>query len=338
MFKRGRIWWISVRGVRQSAKTTSREAAKWLEHQLNSEAWDREHGRVIATWEQACNTWIDNNPKVAETYESEKYLKYWKDKLRGKRLNDITPKLMHSLITKDFKVNLSESVPQNSTANGYAGFVARVIRYSSNIRPRFTHYTQPKSRQRWLKPEEWVILSAEMHDDLKDIYLFGIATGLREANDMFFKWDWLHDNDTWALLPASVTKTKEPYGIPLNKTAQAVIKKRREATIRHPEYVFLNKGKVWYRVALSRAVNKAVGASGIAPITFHGARHTFASWLAQRGVSEAIRARLGCWSTGSMTDRYSHFDIETLRPYSEIIDSVFTIQSQSQKTIVNSAS
>jgi integrase len=336
VFKRGRIWWISVRGVRQSAKTPSREKAKWLEHKLNSEAWDREHGIINPTWEQACNNWIDNNPKTAETYDSGKYLAFWKDKVKGKRLQDITPKLIHSIITQHFKINLSEPVPQNSTANGYVDFAKRIIRYSSNLHPKFTRYPKPSGRDRWLTVDEWYTLEGSMYPDLRDIALFGLATGLREANEMCFEWGWLKDNDTWALLPASVTKTKKPYGIPLNQTAQAVIKGRREATIRHPEYVFVNRGKVWYRVALSRAINSAVKASGIAPITFHGLRHTFASWLAQRGVSEVIRDRLGCWHPRSMGDRYSHFDVDTLRPYSSLIDS--TLGSQSKKIAANSAS
>lgn len=334
MFRRGRIWWISIGGTRQSSGTSDRERAKQLEHKLNTEAWDREHGFIIPTWEQACNSWIDNHPKQSEQYHNLLHCKWWKSKLSGKRLNKIEPKDVHRIISENFEVDLHEPVPANATANAYVSFVGRVIRHSSNLRPRLVYYPKA-SRDRWLTVSEWKVFQSVMDSDLRDIFAFGLVTGLREANDMFFRWSWLHDKDTWALLPASVTKTKKPYGIPLNKTAQAVIKRRREATLRHPELVFLNHGKPWYRASLCIAVKNAYVKAEIPRITYHGARHTFASWLAQKNVSELIRARLGCWKgSRSQADQYSHFDVESLRPFSELIDVILaTSKSQSMQVL-----
>lgn len=327
MFKRGRIWWISVGGVRQTSGTTDRERAKALEHKLNAEAWDRRNGLIIPSWEQACLSWMDNNPVAAAKYHNVKYSNWWKEHLKGKRLDAITPALVHKIVADNFAISLTQAVGANATANGYVGFVGKIIRYGSNLNPQLPYYKKPGGRERWLTVDEWKTLSAVMDADLRDISMFGMATGLRQANDMGFRWDWIK-GDT-AILPPSVTKTDKPYGIPLNKTAQAVIESRRKATIRHPDLVFLNGGKPWYRVSLCRATRDAVEGAGIEAFTYHCYRHTFASWLAQRGVSEAIRARLGCWSTNSQTDKYSHFDVESLRPYSELIDVMLeTVKSQ----------
>jgi integrase len=275
--------------------------------------------------------WQDDNPKLADQYHVKKFLLFWKDHLKGKKLSDITPKLIHGLVTENFNVDLINPSGPNSTANGYVGIVSRVIRHASNLNPKFTYYPKSRGRDRWLTPDEWETLSAAMNPDLADISLFAISAGLREANCMGFRWSWLKDSDTWALIPPEFTKTAKPYGIPLNLTAQRVIKRRRESGIRHQELVFLFSGRPWYRVMICRQLEAAVEASGVAKITFHGFRHTFASWLAQKGVSHAIRARLGCWSTASMADHYSHFDVESLRQFSEMIDGVLALSPQSRE-------
>lgn len=324
--KREGHWYISISGVRSSSGTSDRAQAKALEHKLNAEAWGRRHGLIVPSWEQACLSWMDDNPAKAEKYEAKKFLAFWKPRLAGKRLDAITPKLVHSIVGQNFKVDLNNPVGANSTANSYVGMVSRVIRHASNLNPRLTLYPKPRGRERWLTPDEWYALT--MPPDLADLALFALATGLREGNVMGLQWAWVKGD--WLEIPAHLTKTRKPYGIPLNQTAQAVIAGRR-GPVRHPDLVFLNAGKPWYRMALCRAFRSAVAASGIPEITFHGLRHTFASWLAQRGVSHAIRARLGCWATASIADHYSHFDVESLRPFSELIDGILAAKSSLKK-------
>ena len=239
MYKRNGIWYISISGVRQSARTTIREDAKLLEHKLNKEAWDKRNGLVVRVSSAA-------SPIVR------------KRRVRG--------------------------------------------------------------RDRWLTIEEWYKLSAEMGNDLQDVSLLALATGLRQANVIGLRWTWLHGD--WLEIPAEFTKTRKPYGIPLNRTAQGVIESSRGNKVMHAQLVFTRGAKPWNRVTLCRQLKDAVARAGIPGFTFHGFRHTFASWLAQKGVSEAIRARLGCWRTGSMTDHYAHFDVRSLMPYARIIDGV----------------
>ena len=241
MYKRNGVWYISISGTRQSARTTIREDAKLLEHKLNKEAWDRRNGLVV---------------------------------------------------------------PVSSVASP----IVRV------------RQVRRLGRDRWLTVEEWYKLSAEMSDDLRDVSLLALATGLRQANVIGLRWTWLRGD--WLEIPAEFTKTRKPYGIPLNRTAQGVIESSKGNKVMHAQLVFTRGGKPWNRVTLCRQLKGAVAQAGIPEFTFHGFRHTFASWLAQKGVSEAIRARLGCWSTGSQTDHYSHFDVGSLRPYAELIDSI----------------
>jgi len=329
--KRDGNWYISLAGDRITSGTEDKAKARALEHKLNAEAWDRSHGLVVPKWEEAVADWIQQNPVVAGSYNAKKMIAFWLEPLMGWKLSDITSKVVHKLVTERFRVDLLQPVPANSTANGYVAFVGRVIRSGSNLSPKLTYYPKPAGRDRWLPVEEWRTLAAAMNSDLVDICLFALSTGLREANNMEFRWPWLKDNDTWALIPPEFTKTAKPYGVPLNKTAQAVVRRRRAVAVRHPELVFLNAGKPWYAVSLCRALKRAVQASGIPEFTFHGFRHTFASWLAQKGVSHSIRARLGCWATATMADHYSHFDVESLRQFSEVIDGILASNDSHQK-------
>jgi integrase len=323
MYKRGGIYYISVGGIRRSAKTRDRERAKRLEHKLNAEAWDRHHGLVIPTWEQAALSWSKSYPKESERYENKKHAKWWLPHLKGKRLTYITREVVHKIIMDNRPgVDLNQRTPKNSTANNYVMFVSRVIRHGSNLNPRFIRYPPIKFRERWLTPEEWFLIKPHLTPDELDVLEFGLATGQRPSNCAFFEWPW--DKGDWALIPTSDTKTDKPYGIPLNKTAQAILSRRKKADVKHLTYAFSNNGEAWYALKLLRAVERACKASGVTKITVHGLRHTFASWLAQRGVTKEIRERLMGHSGKDTQDLYTHFDVESLRRYVTMIDTILS--------------
>ena len=56
--------------------------------------------------------------------------------------------------------------------------------------------------------------------------------------------------------------------------------------------------------------------------TWHGLRHTFASWLGQSGASEIVIDQLCGWAEKDTRSIYTHLNVESLRPYSEVIDRV----------------
>jgi integrase len=332
MFKRGKIWYFSINGVKESSGTSDRERARALERKRQQEAWDRANGFHVKAWDEACLEWLEGHQHLTSYPQNKQLAKWWLPHLTGLKLTAITKDLIHRVIVRHRPIDPAQHIKANSTANFYVAFVEKIIRAGSQLRPEFTIYPEPGNAKRWLRQDEWAALEAEMDDDLRHVCTLALGTGLREANDMLFAWDWIHG--TAAYLPRQITKTREDYGIPLGAVVQGVIEQRRQAKVRHPELVFLNRGKVWNRQALRDRLNIAVKASGIAPMTFHTFRHTFASWLAQKGVSDAVRRRLGCWSTGSdAASGYVHFDVESLRPFSEM---VFPIQSQGQSQDVDS--
>lgn len=312
--------YITVNGVRTSSGTKDRQRAKRLEHKLNTEAWDTHHGLTIPKWEQAALKWTKDFPRESGRYENVKHAVWWLERLKGKKLTDLTREFIHRIIVKDRKIDLERRIKQNSTANNYVGFVSRVIKHSSNLNPKFIRYPAIKFRERWLIPDEWFLIREELTPDELDVLEFTLAGGYRESNSMFYEWGW--DHKTWCLMPDRDTKTDKPYGLPLNKTQQAIVARRRKKAVRHVRYVFTDAGSPWYANKLIRALKRACKASGVAEVTPHGLRHSFATWLAQRGVAKEIRARLMGHSVQDTQDIYSHFDVESLKPYAAIIDTI----------------
>lgn len=317
MYKRGGIWYFRINGVRQSSGTADKERAKLLQRKLESEAWDKQHGLHIPTWDEACLDWLTTHKHLRSYPQQKIFARWWKPHLTGRKLNTITKELIHQIVTTHREVDVTKASKVNSTANVYVLFAEKIIRAGSHLKPNFIKYKELRGG-RWLREWEWAKLLKVMPDDLRHVTTFALATGLREMNVLEFRWEWCHGDK--AYLPAEVTKTDQDYGIPLNQSAMAVLSERREMTVRHKDYVFTNGGKVWTCVMVLRALKRAVEAAELEHMTFHTLRHTFASWLAQKGVSDAIRCRLGCWSNGEgASGGYVHFDVEALRPFSEML-------------------
>lgn len=316
-------FWNPLTGRRESTGTGDRELAKAIVAKTEREAVERKAGIYVPTFIEQTNTWLELNQSLAGFANQEDYAGFWKKHLKTEKLADLTPELVHSIVKRERSVNLKVPTKKNNTANNYVTFVAKIIRSGGLPCPKFHVYPRLKVSKAWLRPEEWPVLAQEMNDDLRDISTFLIATGLREKNVIAFEWTWIHGAN--AYLPMELTKTSAPYGIPLNKTALAVIERRRSAPVRHQKYVFVNNGRPWVACTLLERVKQAAGRAELSGIGVHTFRHTFASWLTQSGVPDAIRRRLGCWKQPSGADAaYLHFDVEWLRSFAEKLDTHLT--------------
>jgi integrase len=319
-YKRGSIWWITVRGSRQSSGTADYESAKALEHKLNHEAWQADKlGIRFRTWDDACIDWFKRNTHLRALYLSQIYSDWWAPHLSGKQLKEISGDLVRRIIETERPVNSRIPVPANTTGNCYMAFVRKIMRHAQSP-IKVSMLPAPEGRNEWLSVEQWH--SLDMSDELRQVATFSLSTGLRRGNVIGLQWDWLRGKDDWFLIPPESTKTAKAYSAPLNQTARAVIRERREAAVRHPENVFLLEGKVIYPMLLQRAWSPVE-----AGVTYHGLRHTYASWMVQAGVPFEIVARLGQWKLRGMIHRYSHFDVESLRSWAVKFDEIIGDQN-----------
>lgn len=326
-------WQIRVRGVRHSSGTKDRQAAKALEDKLNREAFETDKLGICHTaWDEACLEYLTQAQLagMSSLADQKSRAKFWKKYLSGKKLKDITPEYVRTILLTRKGVNEYTATPENTTANMYATFVGRII-HAHGLPFKWKFFKQPAGREEWLTLAQWRLIASLLPEEWRQVATFSLVTGLRQANVIGLQWSWL--SGACLLIPSTEAKTRVPYGVPLNKTAQQIITDRRSASVVHATNVFTVDGRKITPYNIWHIWVDAVAAAGVPHITYHGLRHTYASWMVQAGVPFEIVSRLGHWSRGKgMVHRYSHFDLEGLRPYAEKMDEILSTKSSQQQS------
>jgi integrase len=308
-----------VTGRKHSLETDDKARAKEKLRRLEEEAHEREMGRYVERWEETSERWMELNQHLASRRSQDEYHAFWLKHLTGFRLTEISAEMVHSIIRSERPINLKEGTPANATANNYVQFVGKIMRFGKVVPPSFYKYPAPEDEREWLRPEQWPLLRDALPDDARRVCTFALATGLRIENVLRFEWSWIHGDS--AFLPKDVTKTKQSYGVPLNRTALGVIAEIRALPVRSHTLLFIHNGAEWKYPTLLKALKSACKRATLPRITPHSLRHTFGAWITMEGVSDAIRRRLGCWRLPKGADsRYVHFDVERLRRFSEMLD------------------
>ena len=88
---------------------------------------------------------------------------------------------------------------------------------------------------------------------------------------------------------------------------------------------------------LRRAFKKALKKTGIEDFHFHDLRHTFATWLAQRGVDIYKISKLLGHKDIRMTQRYSHHSPESLRDGIQVLEFGHNLVTVEKNQIVSNA-
>jgi integrase len=306
-------WQITVNGARQSSGTADFQSAKRLEHKLNHEAWEAKRlGIRFRTWDEADLGFLERKQGIKSAHVYARYSKFWGEHFSGKRIASISCDVARHILKGS-----PEACPSNATANLKLEYVGKVLRHA-NAPWQPQYYPVLKGREEWLTPDQW--RSLRWSSDIRQVATFSLSTGLRAGNVMGLQWDWVRGNSL--MIPSTFTKTARPYGIPLNRTAQAIIEERRKTGVVSLGRVFSLQGKEIYPMLLNRCWRAVFADSEVPYMVYHGLRHTYASWMVQAGVPFEIVARLGCWKMPGMVNRYSHFDVESLRPWAERFDAI----------------
>lgn len=327
-------WYINVRGVRKSSGTTDLKDAKALEDKLNHDAWmyDRMGIKPPKKWEDAVVKWLKEKAGKISIQDDVERLK-WLDQHFGscKDINLISRDWVDSIMQTRGVTVLPSSA--NATANRYISVIAGILNAAErqwqwgNRAPRLRYYKMRTNVGKALTVEEWGRLELQLPPHLRLAATFSISTGLRAAKVFGLQWNQV--NQRSRTLTFAGTENKLGNSIPLNASALEILKACRAGRVVHKTNVFTYHGKTvksFGREAWCAALERA----GIERIRFHDLRHTFNSWLAQNGVSREIRMRLVGHSVGDSHDRYTHLNVEHLRPYSEIIDRLLcTISTHS---------
>jgi integrase len=187
-----------------------------------------------------------------------------------------------------------------------------------HVVPKIRTEKEPQGRLRWLTQEEAINLLAACRKSrnitLADLVEFCLFTGVRRGEALGLTWDRV--DRARGVIRLELTKSGRRREVPLSSNADAVLARR--WTFAAKGYVFGSRNWNSFRSAWEAALAVA----GVDDFRFHDLRHTFASWLVQRGRTlKEVQEALG-HQTVTMTMRYSHLAPDHLRAAVAVLDGV----------------
>ena len=281
------------------------------------------------TWQQAVVRWLTESEK--KSIETDKYhFKWLRPFLDDVYLDAIDLELIDKIITAKLKVAGKTRV--NRTTELIRAVLNKAQKEWGWIEsvPYIRRFKEKSQRLRWLTHSEANRLLKELPEHTKAMAIFTLATGLRESNVTGLEWSQVNLQSKIAWIHADQSKTGKTIRIPLNENAITVLT---EQLGKHPVRVFTFRGnpvtKVgtkWWRMALERA--------GIDNFTWHGLRHTWASWHVQNGTPLNVLQELGGWSSYDMVLRYAHLAPDHLSEFASNINLEIVAKSVAPVNVV----
>lgn len=338
LFKRGSIWWIdftspSGKRVRESAGTENRQEAEEFHDRMKAEAWrvGKLGERPTYTWDQAALQWLTETAHKRTHGEDKVKLRWLQPYLGGKPLNSISRDLIMQIGNQKAK----DASP--ATANRYLALIRAILRKASlewewvERVPKVRLFPEAKRRVRWLTPEQVRCLLDHLLPHTRELVVFSLATGLRQANAVKLEWSQVDLERRVVWFHGDQMKNGNSHHVSLNDTAYDVLVRQKG---KHPERVFTYRGEPIAN-ANTRAWRQALKAAGIENFRWHDLRHCWASWLVQHGTPLYVVQEMGGWKSVQMVQRYAHLSPANLVNHAKTIDAVMpshdTFAAQSHK-------
>jgi integrase len=332
-------WYIVVGGVRRSSGTADFDDAKALENKLNHQAWLEERMGVKPprSWNEAVAKYLPEVRHQAGIKVKAAMLDWWGQYLGGvEDIRLITRDTIDDILTLHYVGAKGKRItpgpsPQNHTANHYVAVVSTILNAACREWdwiervPKFRRYPSPEGKTLALTVEMWREMEKALPERLRLFCTLALATGLRDGK--LWRLEWSQVDVQKRVLSVSGNAIKRGVTIPLNRTATEALEAIRGGSVVNMRRVFPE----WRQSTINQhatAFARLRKVEGLEAVGVHTLRHTFNTWLARAGVSQEVRARLVGHSTGTMNDRYTHWDVEWLRPYASVIDAQLGTQSE----------
>lgn len=324
------VYWISFtdpvskKRVRVTTGTADKIKAQEYHDRLKANCWDvaKLDAMPDYTWEEAALRWLDCTEKKTLREDAAK-IKWFNQYFAGSLLKNITATAIRNVL----EIKRKES--SGATANRYLALIRSILRASErewgmlDRAPVLKQYDEKKRRIRYLSAQQFQALLAELPEHQKPVVLFALSTGLRQGNVLNLKWEDVDLDRGVMIVHGDEAKGDDDIGVALNATAVDILKKELG---KHKTWVFTYKGE---RIgnANTKAWTNALKRAGIENFRWHDLRHTWASWLAQSGVSMFALQEMGGWKSSAMVRRYAALSPEHTRKYATEIDRVLGHES-----------
>lgn len=337
LYKRGETWWISFtapdgKRIRKSAGTADRNQAQEYHDRLKVRLWEQHKLGVKPerTWQEAVVRWLKETSHKA-THQGDISMLRWIDQYLGDlKLNQINRDVI------DHFAEIRASTSGVIHTNRHLALIRAILRrardeweWIDHI-PKVRLYPEPKRRIRFITREEAKELIKHLPEHLADMAGFTLATGLRQRNVSYLRWEQIDLSRQVAWIYPDEAKTRRAIAVPLNKDAMHILHKRLK---RHEVYVFTYRGKPVAQCS-TKAWKRALKDAGIKNFRWHDLRHTWASWHVQNGTSLQELMELGGWCSFEMVLRYAHLAADHLKDAANRIVEDTNLSQKNQDKIV----
>lgn len=301
------FWWVRIgRKTRESTGTEDWEQAKEYERVLTERLWrlNRLGDRGAVAWSDAAKRWVRDS---ARPKQRDRELLEW-----------LEPKIGAHSVSAVADPDVLEELRQDGLAEGWShstvdrmmGTVSAVLRKCVQWRylehaPAVPMYRPGQDEPRWLTPEEFERLCAELPMHLALAARLAVATLLRMRAMLRLTWDRVDLAERRAWVPRAHQKAGRTFGLPLSTEAVRVLRALRWLSPPSSPYVFTWRGQP-IDDCNTLAFQEAVQRAGVAPLRWHDLRHTGASWAVQSGVTLPELMMLGDWRDYRSVLRYAH--------------------------------
>lgn len=296
LYKRGDVWWVRIsrrgqKAIRCSAGTDDRQKAQEYHDKLANESWrtDKLGERPKKRWDEATLKYLTHARKRSLGDDKE-------------MLSRLRPMLDNELLEvvagvggdgfserwDRILVALRADGLSDARLNRYTSLAKTILR-REGLLPKLRTYAE-YPRERVLEPEEIPNILAKLDGEVKDAFLFALATGLRRGNLLSLRWSWIKMDRKVIEIPGDEFKQGFKAEIPLSAYAVEILKRQ---IGKHTEMVFTVSGAV-LRNAWEKA--RPEGAR------WHDIRRTWATWLRRAGASVADIKEAGAWKTLALVE------------------------------------
>ena len=250
------------------------------------------------TWGQAVLKWAQAQTRSeSDLLSMVKFGTFYKDRT------------LSTVTAEGIQNTLNMFVKTDGTYNRYVARISAILTLSGlKIKLTKKHNKKAKKRE-WITQDQWYKLYAELPLHLKAPASFAVRTGLRQANVLGLSWRCVDLERGMAFIEGMDSKSGNAIGVPLDPDAVEVLK-----TVKgqHAEWCFTFRGKPFkdiktsFMAACIRAGLGKFTDDGYMGFTWHGLRHTWATWQAQNGTPLEVIKDLGGWTDMRMLDNYAH--------------------------------
>lgn len=340
LYKRGKTWWVdfvapSGERIRRSAGTTEKLAAQEYYDKLRAQGWRQKklNEEPERTWDEAALRWIEEKAHKATLHDDMQQMEWLQTYLRGKRLTEISAEVIQRVL------EIKKRETTASTANHYMGLIRAILRRAHHwgwleVVPPFQSYPVKNQRLRWLTQEEAGRLMKELPEHLAAMAEFSLLTGLRQANVAGLEWSQVDMQRKCSWIHPDQAKARKPIAVSLNDQAIDVLRRQMG---KHSERVFTYNGQPIIQTN-TKAWHKALKRAGISGFTWHGLRHTWASWHVQAGTPLIVLQQMGGWASLEMVQRYAHLGADHIAQYANNVTVDGTKKTQPPLRVVSGTS